>query len=310
LILNNNSPAPTDKNYTIIKMGYGKTLYFSKTNATNLDSIYTDIKLSEDLPCLNSAQKNTRAKSIYDSKYILQVDYSDFPCTNFIENEKFDDRYEKLDSLNYNELISDNRIINIINMYPDVPRTSYDFPVEIYSRKYLGWSSYCLNDRKFGIDYIKDLSNSIKSFSTRILIQIVFIIISIIIFIGLISYLYLKSYDRKIWYVALSIIALDLFLISFAFSNYLTANSLYSENIELISLNCGDKYTELFMKFLSGNLSSLPGMFIGNLLIFVLIIILLIIPLIYVIFENKNNKEDINVELNDLSEPLIKSQGE
>ena len=241
---------------------------------------------------MNSDQKNTRANYIYGSKYILQTDYYDYPCKNFVDDKKYDDRYVKLDSFNYNDLIIDNRINNVINLYPKVPIASYNFDVEIYTRNYLGWRYSCINDWKFGITYLEDLSKSINSITTKLIVQIIMISITLLIFIGLGIFLAYND-NPKIGLIICSIIfVINFVLIILAFFNYISASSINYANTELVSLNCGDQYTELFMKYLSNNLNSLPSTFIGNTFLFVLILLLLIAPFIFILYENSKSLEE------------------
>jgi len=61
-ILNYNDYPPKEKEYKCLNLGNGKILYFSNINGTKDDFIYTNIKLSEGLRCLNSQQVNTKNK--------------------------------------------------------------------------------------------------------------------------------------------------------------------------------------------------------------------------------------------------------
>jgi len=276
IVQNFDDNTPTGNNYTSIALGNGKILYFTNQNATKYDSIYTDLRLSEDLPCLNFDQFNTKSRI---SKYILDANWEYYVCSEFIQKYFFDDRYKSIDKLNYIDLINDNKINDIINRYPQVPVTSLNFEVQIYARPYFGWKTACLHDRSFGLDFLSSLAVKLDSISGRLLALMIISIISFSLY--LINFVFLYTGDNCFSAIFLCVIAvLNFSMIIIAFSAYSAASGIAKDNDEINNFACGDEYINMFLEYLFAFVIYLPGIFLWNGLLLVLNLVLKFCPFI------------------------------
>ena len=271
-----NSPAPNDKIYNKISLGNGIILYFSNQNVTKNDYIITELKLSEDFPCINKDRINTRNTL---NKYILDADYFKYGCSQFLEGKYLDDRYTKLDSLNYYDMLKDNKINFIINNYPQVPSSSINYKVELYNRPYYGWKASCIKDKQYGLFYIIELNTQIQTLSSKLITMLVMSIITFILYLVCVGIFF--AGEKNVCLIFLIVILiLNLVMMIISFTTFSLSKYISSTNSELITLNCGDKFINLFIKYLYDFIVFLPGVNIWNSILLIVNIILIILPVV------------------------------
>ena len=131
---------PTDMTYTTLSTNSGANLYFSNQNTKG--QILTELLVSELKPCADPGEAS------YSSKpFILDPYYNNkFTCSDGVGSFKYDDRYKLVDSYNYQALLRDNNVYQVLMTIPTYNTLLDNHSTGLYSRNYIGLHPSCLND--------------------------------------------------------------------------------------------------------------------------------------------------------------------
>jgi hypothetical protein len=176
VVQNANIQEPSDYKYTKIELDSNMVLY--STNQAIDREIISEIKLSEDSPCVDPGELNSNSE-----KYILDRQFDNYVCKKKINNNLIDTRFKLIDSTQKYDLYTQNGIKGIINLLPYYPLSSLDSKISIFSRSYIGWKSSCYRDSVLNPDIVYKLSSELDSISTSKIVIIVFSFLLLVYFI-------------------------------------------------------------------------------------------------------------------------------
>jgi hypothetical protein len=176
---------PTDKIYNVIPLGNngaeGKAIFSNQFVDKN---IVNHFKIDDNQPCLSPEYKN-----LNHQPYVLEKYYGHNKCTNDVGGELYDKSYEKLDTISYNQLYTNNGVMNILSNLP-LFTTKYNYvqsQTNLYQKNYIGMNKKCV-DRQIKnetpeefIDNLMHIEETVNSSKLAAVIGMILAIIGFVV---------------------------------------------------------------------------------------------------------------------------------
>ena len=254
--------------------------YLNEDDNSNFLLTNESFFISEGLPCINPGEINT-----YHIQYLLNKKNESYICNTFIENERLDNRYNLLSSINKKNLYEDNNIN--LDDYFDYPFK--DTNLNLYQLGYIGMNKNFISDILNNSEiFISDI-NKIEDFNkyNKYLVPIIFSFIFLVIVNLMFKYFIvdITIYILNFILIAINIANLTLsIIIFFSLKNFKSLEEYYSDNKNDKIFNAQIKYiNDIIINSKNINNKNIIGI---SLIIFLIILFDLINCCI---FNNPNN---------------------
>ena len=256
---------PTDKTYNTIPLGNngieGKAIFSNQFVDKNL---ITYFKIDDDQPCLSPEYKNLKHNS-----YILEKTYGYDKCTNEIGGEFFDKSYQKLDTISYNQLYSNNGIMNILNILP-LFSSKYNYvqsTTSLFHKNYIGLDKKCLqnqlkneSEEEF-INGLINIEDQITSAKIAALVGMILAIVGITLTIGILIMGICCSCDS--WSGFLIFFSIIIICLPALICGSIIVGKINSQNTDLSEIaqpGCTDNITSLALNNFTSKIYSAKSM--------------------------------------------------
>ncbi len=175
---------PTDKKYTVLDIANAKVLV---SNENTEGEILNEFTISAGVPCADPDYDNTMG-----FVYELDKNYNEQECNDSLGSNKYDTRYNPIDTTTRYSLFSENNIIAAVTTLPEYPMAGLrNTKMNLYSRNYIGLNPKCTSeliaDNYKKTMFLKKLYEIDVYFSTITGVSAAMMVISIITF-GLITF--------------------------------------------------------------------------------------------------------------------------
>lgn len=210
---------PLDNNkLTVFNLTDGEQMIFSNENPNG--KIFTEFIISEGVPCADPSRKNLAEKP-----YLLDPYYSKSDCSNPVGNYTLDNRYEKIDSYDVKNLLTENNIFPLVQRLPLYPYQSKK-QVGLYSRGYIGLNPACLqeirdegmiDDMMYDLLDINDYMGYVVNLSLAAMIAGIFLLLFVIFTSVIILCCKFDNSELKgalLFYIAPFIISIVIFILT------------------------------------------------------------------------------------------------
>lgn len=117
-----------------------KDINLDINNNNDIQIIPIELRVEEDTPCKNSKYYNIK----HETYALDSAGY--FPACESINNEFLDNDYIKLDTTNNLELLQQNGLYKQIESLPENDERYWNYPVNLYSKSYVGVEYRCHRD--------------------------------------------------------------------------------------------------------------------------------------------------------------------
>jgi hypothetical protein len=233
--------------YETINFPSGKKLLFSNKNMNG--QILKEFIISDLIPCADPAYEN-----YFNTPFKLDSIFNKDKCDSQVAEYKYDNRFTKIDTSNFLNLIVDNKIYSEFKIYPFYDFSIHNHVTTLFQRNFIGLNPTCLNEIKnsnLDKEIIRELSNIIPNsyaYGSSTFILGLLIIISGLSFISFVmNILNHKGYDKdwkcSAYYIFILLIFPTIILI-IVLSLIIGNVESYSDNIDfLLRPECVDDIT-------------------------------------------------------------------
>jgi hypothetical protein len=217
-VISNDQTPKINFEYTSFNLTDGNKMIFSNENPNG--KIYSEFIISEGQPCADPSRKN-----FVEMPYLLDPYYSKSDCENPVGNYTNDYRYEKIDSYDSRNLLSENNIYPLVQRLPLYPYQSKK-QVGLYTRGYIGLNPTCLQEIRdegiidniiYDLLDINDYMGYVVNLSLAAMIAGIFLLLFVIFTSVIIMCCKFDDSELKgalLFYIAPFILALGIFILT------------------------------------------------------------------------------------------------
>ena len=245
--ISNNSSQVNFSHFHQVNIVENISLIYSNTNTEG--RILVEFRVSEKIPCADPDYENTGDNEVY----ILDKFYHRNKCFQGISGNKYDNRYNYLDTYEYSKLVIDSGLINELKKLPFFPyESNLNHSINLYTRNFIGFNISCLRVLEKKNVTMEDISKSIgyillhfPKFKDYFWIWHLFIVFTTISFILILIFSIVQNIKKVVEKFLFTMFSLSFVFLCIGSFNLkrLCLNIFNNCKIIIPDVRCGDEYT-------------------------------------------------------------------